>query len=294
MMDESEDMAAGYARFVDIENGEWGAGPLAEMRRHAWRTWYRPSFLQYQRLVAEWALESRESVGGLPRLEKKVIVSLSGADIERLRPPALVEDHASAVPGLSPRADLGQLLCDEDSRVRVATLVRRDFPYGANVAMLGDDDLVGTAISHELFPVTILDVDTRIGDAIAERDHIEFRAHDIREPWRDAPRFEAVLLDPADGSIALEAWIRRTDECLSETEGARAYLSVNPWRLGRRWARLLEEFGRYDLSPVASHPKVKLYPQPDGRATTTDLWVFERMTRPSRLPQPYLDIEVFR
>lgn len=294
MMNVYDELAAAYARFIEIENHEWGDGTIAEMQRYAWRTWYRPSFLQYQRLVAEWTQSSRESVGGLPRLEKKIVASLSGSSRARLRPPTFVEDHTSGVPVMAPKGELGQLLCDEESRVRISTIVHDDFPYGAKIAMLGDDDLVGTAIAHERFPVTILDIDTRIADLVAEQEHIEFHVHDVRESWRSTSRFDAVLLDPADGSIALEAWIRLSNECLSEAEGSRAYLSVNPWRLGRRWSRLLEEFGRYNLTPVASYAGIKVYPHEGGRGTTTDLWVFERMTRPSCLPQPYLDIEVFR
>lgn len=39
---------------------------------------------------------------------------------------------------------------------------------------------------------------------------------------------------------------------------------------------------------------IKAYPQPDGTIIETDLWVLERTMLVSDLPQPYLDIEVFR
>lgn len=289
-----DELERAYHIFDEIEDAEWGTGTIAEIQRHTWRKWYKLSFLQYLRLASECASGSRESIGGLPRLEKKVAASLADVNLDCLSPFSFGEGQNPSAPVITPRPDLGQLVCDEESRTRIASIIHNDFPFGARVAMLGDDDLIATTIAHKHFPVTVLDVDTRIAEVVSMRDFIQFINHDVREPWRHESRFEAVVLDPADGSIALEAWTRRANECLSNVEGARAYLSVNTLRLGRRWSRLLDELGLHNLTPVAHYPRVKVYPGTSERGTTTDLWVFERMTRPSELPQPYLEIEVFR
>ncbi|MBB1501870.1 bis-aminopropyl spermidine synthase family protein [Propioniciclava sp. MC1683] len=198
------------------------------------------------------------------------------------------------LPPLESNVDYGQLTCDVASRDRVAEEICRDFPYGGRVLFLGDDDLVSEAVALAGFSVTVVDVDERIGQCLAtvEAD-LSFVLGDVRRPL-EAGQFDAVVLDPADGSVALNHWLNRVHEHLGDEEGVRVYLSVNMHRLGRRWASLLAGLARRDLVPVRSQERIKRYPSPSWADTTTDLWVFERMALPSSLPVPYVEIETNR
>lgn len=283
-----------YQRFLSIEEEEWGEGKLAAIQRYTWATWYRPSLLQFSRLVAEYVLEPQACSGGVPRLHHKLQSAL-GSQWNKIAPPIPVVS-TSRVSDVRLKADprRGQIVCDIASRTRVAQVVQRDFPYGAKIALLGDDDLVCGVISTEDYPAVVYDVDDRLGDRISSYLHVEFIHHDIREPIRERHRYDAVLLDPADGSIALGKWLQRADECLSLVDGSRMYLSANPWRLGRRWAQVVAECLHHGLVPCDFHRKLKSYPHDCGKPVETDLWVFERTSIPSKLPHPYLEIEVFR
>lgn len=55
---------------------------------------------------------------------------------------------------------------------------------------------------------------------------------------------------------------------------------------GRRWAQVVVECLRYGIVPCGSHPRLKTYPQGGAGLVETDLWVFERASIPSALPQP--------
>ncbi|MDY6055166.1 hypothetical protein [Micrococcus sp.] len=283
-----------YQRFVELENEEWGEGELAAVRRYTWTVWYRPSRLQFARLAAECVSGERVYAGGLPRLHRKVQQALSVAG-DVIVPALVAPEMAETTPSpLEADPSLGQIVCDVESRARMAKVIRRDFPYGARLALLGDDDLVGCAVAGEDYPAVVYDIDPRVGDLIGSHPHLEFKCHDIRLPMREQGCYEAVLLDPADGSVALGKWLERADECLSPEDGARVYLSVNPWRLGRRWAQVIAECLRNGMIPCGRHPRLKAYPQGSDGLVETDLWVFERASIPSALPHPYLDIEVFR
>ena len=284
-----------YQRFVELEREEWGEGELAAVRRYTWAVWFRPSRLQFARLVAECVSGERVYSGGVPRLHRKVQRALDYAGGDVIAPAPLAPETVGTPPDpLEADPSLGQIVCDVTSRARGAKGVRQDFPYGARLALLGDDDLVGYAVAGEDHPAVIYDIDSRVGDLIGSHPHLEFKRHDIREPIRERGCYEAVLLDPADGSVALGKWLERADECLSPEDGARMYLSVNPWRLGRRWAQVVVECLRYGIVPCGSHPRLKTYPQGGAGLVETDLWVFERASIPSALPHPYMDIEVFR
>ncbi|PNL17590.1 bis-aminopropyl spermidine synthase family protein [Micrococcus sp. FDAARGOS_333] len=283
-----------YKRFVELEKLEWGEGELAAVRRYTWDVWYRPSRLQFARLVAEYVTGEQVYAGGVPRLHCKVQQALRGEGDVIMPSPMAPEAVGTPPRPLEADPSLGQIVCDLASRARVAGVIRRDFPYGARIALLGDDDLIGCAVASEDYPAVVYDIDPRVGDLTGSYPHLEFKRHDIREPMREKGCYEAVLLDPADGSVALGKWLERADECLSREDGARIYLSVNPWRLGRRWAQVIAECLRYGMIPCNSYPRLKAYPQGSIGRVETDLWVFERTSVPSALPHPYLDIEVFR
>ncbi|MCI1641538.1 MAG: bis-aminopropyl spermidine synthase family protein [Actinomyces sp.] len=293
-MTPSDVLDAAYDRFLTLEREEWGDGELSAVRRYTWAAWYQPSRTQFARLVVDLLIHPDGYTGGLPLLHRKVSHSLEGLDgIELLQPRSGTVSPASHDP-LQADAALGQIVCDSSSRIRVAQKVWRDFPFGARVGILGDNDLLGLVVAGEDFPTVVFDIDERIAAVFQSRRHIAFRMHDVRQPMIGEETFDAVLLDPADGSVALSYWLKRADECLSNEDGARMYLAVNQWRLGRRWSRVVEECARYGLVPCDVVAQAKAYPQEDGRSVTTDLWVFERVSVPSTLPLPYLDIEVFR
>lgn len=283
-----------YERFLTLEGDEWGSGEVAAIRRYTWTVWYKPSRVQFARLVADCLANEGEYAGGVPHLHRKVMSSLENlGDVEQLLPRI---QHAAPrpIPLVEANPGLGQIVCDAGSRHRVAQQVWQDFPYGARIGILGDDDLVGLVVADENYPVVVFDVDERLGNVFDPHPHAEFRHHDIRRTLAGEERFDAVLLDPADGSVALSHWLERLNECLSQQDGARAYLSVNLWRLGRRWSRVVEQCMRYNLVPCDVKLRAKNYPLRGNLSVMTDLWVFERTSIPSALPRPYLDIEVFR
>lgn len=283
-----------YGRFTDIEDNEWGVGGLAEIRRYAWTLWYKLSPIQFSRLLGCYFGPDSGQCIGSPTLIRKLRSALIGLPYAD----SLVPTMSRPGPGLQRRLDakpeLGQQICDRESRRRVAGLVRSDFPYGARIALLGDDDLVASSLCDERYPTVVFDIDERIEKCLAGCRDVEFRHHDIREPVVDSHLFDAVILDPADGSVALDHWLRRTNECLSEEDGARVYLSINPWRVGRRWYTLVKQCLQYGLVPCNVVPNAKVYPDGSTVSITTDLWVFERTTVPPPLPLPYVDIETFR
>lgn len=294
-MKNQEILMQAYHRFVKLEREEWGTDEFSAIRRYSWSIWYMPSLIQFTRLVAEFVSEQHTYSGGLPRLHSKMQHALASIDKIPKPLPASEKTLASVFQPLPADLSLGQVICDVPSRIRVARILNQDFPYGAHVALLGDDDMISCAIAGEHYPTVVYDIDPRLGDLIGKLPHTEFRMHDIRNPLdRHKQSYDAVFLDPADGSVALSKWLARADECLSLEDGPRLYLSINPWRMGRRWTRVITECVRRGLIPCAHYPRLKAYPQPDGINIQTDIWVFERTNLPSDLPQPYLDIEVFR
>lgn len=80
---------------------------------------------------------------------------------------------------------------------------------------------------------------------------------------------------------------------LDSEDGNRIYLSVNRWRLGKRWKSLILSYLKHDIVPVSVYPKLKKYPTEGGEAYT-DLWVLEKQACEDYLPHSYLDIEMFR
>lgn len=288
---------AAHDVFCRAEDARWDERPGAALTRFTWRSWYRLERAHVDRLLAEAAMFQAGDpvgIGGLPRLHERVV----GALAELGPPPAptsvVQTSDEHRVESLEARSDYGQLVCDVPSRDRVATEVCRDFPYGGSVLFLGDDDLVCEPVAAAGFKVVVVDLDERVGERISGLPGApRFKRGDVRHPL-DVGRFDAVVLDPADGSVALTYWLSRVRDHLGTTDGSRVYLSVNLHRLGRRWTALLDDLARQDLVPVRQHERLKRYPFGDRPGAATDLWVFERMTRPSNLPLPYVEIETHR
>ena len=51
---------------------------------------------------------------------------------------------------------------------------------------------------------------------------------------------------------------------LDSEDGNRIYLSVNRWRLGKRWKSLILSYLKHDIVPVSVYPKLKKYPTEGG------------------------------
>lgn len=282
-------------RLAEAELKLWES--QSTLAAYVWASWYRLSPLHVARLVAKTGARvpgSPVAVSGLPRLDRRIDEAMAGLGPmphPRRVPKMQTEVRAKALPA---RGELGQLVCDVSSRDRVAQHISGDFPLGGSILFLGDDDLVCEAVAAAGFEVLVVDVDERISGRVESlAGHVTFQSGDVCKAL-PLGRYDAVVLDPADGSVALAHWLNRVYDHLAMMEGARVYLSVNPYRLGRRWARLLADFAAHDLFPVGNHQHAKVYPGPECSSSTTDLWTFERMNAPSMLPLPYLDIETFR
>lgn len=275
------------------EQESWPARGGGSVSRYAWRRWFAHTPAGADRLLAELSNAPAERlIGGTRRLSDNCRAALARLGGEA--PSRLTHRGADPAPGPLPAdARLGQLTCDRESRARVVDLLVDDFPYGARVLFLGDDDLISVGASASGFDVTVIDVDDRLAPILSGRPRLAFRLADVRDELA-LGLFDAVVLDPADGSVALEAWLAQAHTCLSPTPGSRIYLSVNMHRLARRWAAVLHTLAHHDVVPVRASPSIKSYPQPAGGPATTDLWTFERMPMPSALPLPYLDVELVR
>lgn len=287
----------GYRRAFRDELNRLEAEYLSEragaMGTYAWRRWYEWSALEVDRLIASMAEDDPDlAYGGLGTLHQRL-----ERVTQALGPPPQPVSRVSSVEPASLGAndpELGQLSCDHKSREALARAICADLPYGGSVLFLGDDDLVSLPVQAAGLDVTVVDVDPRIGDSLrAVGQGPSFVLGDVRRPL-EVGRFEAVVMDPADGSHALDSWFRRASEHLVLEEGARVYLSLNRYRLGRRWVAVVGELARHDLHPVAHHPALKLYPLSEGRLASTDLWIFERLRQPTLLPLPYVEIETMR
>lgn len=290
----SEDLRRRFHEELNAREQEsWPARGAGSVSRYAWRRWFAHTPAGADRLLAELSTApAARLVGGTRRLSDNCRAALAHVGGEAPRRMAH-GDADTALRALPADARLGQLTCDRESRARVVNLLVDDFPYGARVLFLGDDDLISVGASETGFDVTVIDVDDRLGPILSGRPRLDFHLADVRDELT-LGQFDAVVLDPADGSVALDAWLTQAHACLSPTPGSRIYLSVNMHRLARRWAAVLHTLAHHDIVPVSAFPSIKSYPQPGDGPATTDLWTFERMPMPSALPLPYLDVELVR
>ena len=246
-------------------------------------------------MLSEFVGSSSSLLSGLPKLTEKIRKSTLGFDINELSPPKIILRDNLFVQLPTVRPELGQRVCDIPSKKRIAECIHNDFPYGGNIAFLGDDDLVSLALAKNIYNIEIFDIDNRIYDIIYSEDDIMYRKHNVIYSIDESLQnsFDAVILDPADGSVALVHWFNRVFELISHKEGARVYISFNPFRLGKRWACVLEQLHRHSLIPVGMKESIKHYDSEEG-TITTNLWIFEKQNLASTLPLPYLDVEEFR
>jgi hypothetical protein len=299
-----------HAALIARENQTWQGRAGEQISTYVWRRWYRPGLLASARLLAAAAVAADADgllrvIGGTARTATRVAEAAQAAGVLRVGAggrfewllPSRHEYVAADLDTLPARPELGQIPCTPPGRRRVAELVLADLPWAGDVLLLGDDDLISPAIAASGLTATVLDVDDRLAQVLTGAPApVRFVSGDIRSVPTDLHhRFDAVVMDPADGSIALAAWLRAAAVTLAEEPGARAYLAIAPARLGHRWAALVADAAQLGLVPCGHVSRCKEYRDDGGRlAAVTDCWIFERVPLPSYLPHPYLGIETFR
>jgi hypothetical protein len=302
-----------HQKLMDAESATWDRLPgLARGLAKATRTrWYGQSVLMTARQLGAaigtaTAGELVAALGGTDRFAGRFAVAATAAGILSVTCDATGDEnyHWKAdpvlryrpvdLPPLPPSAEFGQIPCTPTGRQAVAELVIRDFPWGGRILLLGDDDLIAPGLAATGYAVTVLDVDPRLAPILTERS-VRITEGDIRRLPADLDqRFDAVICDPADNSVALLPWLRAAARALTDQAGARLYLSISPVRLGHRWPALVADAINLGLVPADRIPRCKEYLVNDRLAAVTDCWVFERFPALSHLPLPYLDIETFR
>ena len=239
-----------YNIYNDYENQHWKKSAIGNIQRYTWKRYYALSKIQFCRILLEYYLIRDSDIlpTGTRNMGNILKDILSKYDAKSFKPIERHNDISDEFIDANP--ELGQFVCDMKSRIDVSNIICRDFPFGADVIFLGDDDLVSSALADENYKVTIVDVDNRIKEIVQDSDYIKYYNHDIRKTMNMSQKFNAVVLDPADGSVALSYWVRQSISMLDSEDGNRIYLSVNRWRLGKRWKSLILSYLKHDIAGV--------------------------------------------